>query len=109
MSSETQVIVIGAGPAGLSTAYYLKQAGIPFQVLERAANVGETWRNLYPSLRLNTTRWYSYLPGKKFPWHYPIFPTGQQYHQYLVDYAEEFDLTQHIQFGVTVERLSSAR
>jgi indole-3-pyruvate monooxygenase len=106
MSSKTQVIVIGAGPAGLSTAYYLKQAGIPFQVLERAATVGETWRDLYPSLRLNTTRWYSYLPGKKFPWHYPIFPTGKQYYQYLVDYADTFDLTRHIQFGVTVERLS---
>jgi cation diffusion facilitator CzcD-associated flavoprotein CzcO len=106
MSSKNQVIVIGAGPAGLATAYYLKQANIPFTVLERAANVGETWRNLYPSLRLNTTRWYSYLPGKTFPWHYPIFPTGKQYHQYLVDYAAEFDLNRHIQFGVTVERLS---
>ncbi len=106
MSSETQVIVIGAGPAGLATAYHLKQVGIPFKVLERAASVGETWRNLYPSLRLNTTRWYSYLPGKKFPAHYPVFPTGKQYHQYLVDYADEFDLNRHIEFGVTVERLS---
>lgn len=106
MDGETQVIVIGAGPAGLATAYYLKQAGIPFRVLERAASVGETWRNLYPSLRLNTTRWYSHLPGKRFPAHYPVFPTAKQYYQYLQDYAREFGLNRHIQFGVAVRRLA---
>ncbi|MEO0564541.1 MAG: NAD(P)/FAD-dependent oxidoreductase [Chloroflexota bacterium] len=106
MSSEYQVIVIGAGPAGLATAYHLQQAGIPFKVLERSETVGDTWRSLYPSLRLNTSRWYSYLPGKKFPAHYPVFPTGEQYHAYLVDYAREFDLERHIHFNVEVTRVS---
>jgi putative flavoprotein involved in K+ transport len=98
---DLSVIVIGAGPAGLASAYYLKQAGIPFRVLERSAIIGHTWDNLYPSLRLNTSRWYSYLPGKKFPWHYPVFPTGKQYHRYLVDYADEMGLTPSIDLGVS--------
>jgi thioredoxin reductase len=106
VSDSYQVIVIGAGPAGLATAYYLQQAGIPFKVLDRAEVIGHTWSNLYPSLRLNTSRWFSYLPGMKFPRHYPIFPTGKQYHRYLLDYVEAFNLQPHIHLGVEVNRVS---
>jgi cation diffusion facilitator CzcD-associated flavoprotein CzcO len=108
VSNQPQVIVIGAGPAGLASAYYLKQAGIPFQVLEKSDMIGHTWANVYPSLRLNTTRWYSYLPGKPFPVHYPIFPTAKQYHRYLVTYAHDMGLMPHIQLGVSVQRLYRA-
>ena len=32
-----QVLVVGAGPSGISSAYYLEQAGIPYRVVDRAA------------------------------------------------------------------------
>jgi len=49
---QRRVIVIGAGPAGISSAYYLREAGYTnVVVLERADEVGGTWqRNRYPGL-----------------------------------------------------------
>ena len=35
LASE-QVLVVGAGPAGISSAYYLEQAGISYRALDRA-------------------------------------------------------------------------
>jgi len=94
------VLLIGAGPAGIVQAYFLKRAAIPFRWVDRGAVLAETWASLYPSLRLNTTRFFSHMPQKRFPLHYGIFPTGAQYHAYLVEYAREQGLTPEL--GVTV-------
>ena len=96
------VLVIGAGPAGLASAYYLEQAGISYRVIDQAEVIGSTWNSLYPSLRLNTTRFYSHLPGQRFPLRTGIFPTGKDYHAYLTDYARRHAFNIHL--GVTVHR-----
>lgn len=101
---SVDVLVIGAGPAGIASAYMLQQAGISYQVVDAAAVIASTWANQYPSLRLNTTRFYSHLPGRKFPWHYGIFPSAGQYHQYLVGFVQVHALK--IQLGVTVKRVT---
>ena len=94
------VLVIGAGPAGIACAYYLEQAGLAYKVVDKAEVIASTWDSLYPSLRLNTTRFFSHLPDKKFPLHYGFFPTGKQYHQYLEDYVKVHQFNIHL--GVTV-------
>ena len=38
-----KVVVIGAGMSGLNAAKRLKEAGIPFVVLEKGAQLGGTW------------------------------------------------------------------
>lgn len=101
-----QVLVIGAGPAGIVQAYFLKNAGIPYRVIDQSDVIASTWANLYPSLRLNTTRYFSHMPGKPFPWHYGVFPTAKQYHRYLVDFVREHQL--NIELGVQVDRLTPA-
>lgn len=102
--ADVDVLVIGAGPAGIASAYALEQAAISYQVVDRAEIIGSTWHSLYPSLKLNTTRFYSHLPGKRFPLPYGIFPGGQQYHQYLLDYVQEHNF--NIQLGVEVYRVA---
>ncbi|MBC8100096.1 MAG: NAD(P)-binding domain-containing protein, partial [Armatimonadetes bacterium] len=82
-----EVLVIGAGPAGIASAYALQQAGIAYRVVDSATVIASTWDSLYPSLRLNTTRFLSHMPGAKFPLSYGIFPTGKQYHAYLADFV----------------------
>lgn len=98
------VLVIGAGPAGIACAYYLQQAGIDYEVVDRADVIAATWANLYPSLRLNTTRFYSHMPGEKFPLRYGLFPTGRQYHEYVVKFARKHNL--RISLGVEVDRVA---
>lgn len=57
------VAVIGAGPAGLAAAALLRRAGVRAIVLDRDERIGASWADRYDSLRLNTVRWMSDLPG----------------------------------------------
>lgn len=104
--TDEQVIVIGAGPAGLASAYYLKKAGIAFKVLDRAHEIAHTWNSLYPSLHLNTSKWFSHMPDTPMPRHYPIFPTAKQYHAHVRDFVERHELMPYIHLGVDVQRVS---
>ena len=57
-------VVVGAGPGGLSAGYGLKRAGVRAKLLERGDKVGMTWRTYYDTLRLNSPRVLSSLPGR---------------------------------------------
>ena len=63
MAVVENAIVIGAGPAGLAAAAMLQARGIGALVVERAPDVGSTWRAHYARLRLHTERRLSSLPG----------------------------------------------
>lgn len=102
--SNLPVLVIGAGPAGVVTGYFLQRAGIPYEIVDRAPVVASTWASLYPSLRLNTTRYFSHMPGRKFPLRWGTFPTGFQYHTYVENFAREHHLK--ISLGVEVQSLA---
>ncbi len=102
--TRANVLIIGAGPAGIASAYALRQAGISYRLIDRAGEVASTWNSLYPSLRLNTTRFFSHMTGKKFPLWYGLYPTGKQYHRYLVEYAREQGIQP--EFGVQVNRVA---
>ncbi|MBA3422690.1 MAG: NAD(P)/FAD-dependent oxidoreductase [Thermoleophilaceae bacterium] len=90
MVGVADAFVIGAGPAGLAAAAMLGRAGLRAVVLERAAWVGQRWRERCDGLRLNSVRWMSGLPG------YPIERTlgrwvgREDYVAYLERYAERF-------------------
>ena len=100
------VLIIGAGPAGLNAAYALEQAGIEYRLIERTRQLAPTWNSLYPSLRLNTSRFFSELPGRRFPLHWGIHPTAEQYYRYLVDWVGEQQLP--IEHGIEVYRVAPA-
>jgi len=86
------VVVVGAGPAGLATSYELKRHGIGHAVLERGSEVGTTWATLYDSLVLHTGRHMSQLPGMRIPRSVPLFPPREAFLRYLRDYARQFEL-----------------
>jgi cation diffusion facilitator CzcD-associated flavoprotein CzcO len=103
--SEHQVIVVGAGPAGVSAALALKDRGIKPLVLEQADQVASSWRGRYDRLRLNTCRPLSRLPGRPYPKGTPMFPTRDQVVQYLERHAQEEGID--LQFGTSVERIDN--
>jgi indole-3-pyruvate monooxygenase len=81
------VAIIGAGAAGLATARELRRRDVACRVLERGKSVGQTWHDLYDSLRLHTGRHLSALPGLRMPRGTPLFPTRLDYYEYLRGYA----------------------
>ena len=50
---KTGIVVIGAGQAGLSSAYHLKKRGVEpnrgFVVLDQSANAGGAWQHRWPA------------------------------------------------------------
>ena len=66
MPEHTDVIVIGAGQAGLAMSHCLTASGIDHLVLDRGA-IAERWRNeRWASLRLLTPNWMTRLPGHRY-------------------------------------------
>jgi cation diffusion facilitator CzcD-associated flavoprotein CzcO len=90
--SNGGAIVIGAGPAGLAAAAALRSRGVPVVVVDQADAIGSSWRGRYDRLRLNTSRWFSRLPGGRFARGTGIFPTRDEVVAYLESYAERHQL-----------------
>src|SRR5215207_7825329 len=67
---KTDIVVIGAGQAGLSSAYHLKRRGLApnrgFVVLDQSPNAGGAWQFRWPSLTLSTVNRIHDLPGMPF-------------------------------------------
>ena len=97
------VLVIGAGQAGLSVGYHLKQKRIEHAILESAPRIGDVWRNRWDSLRLFTPAKFDGLDGYRFPGDKDRFPTKDQMADYLESYAGKFKLPVHL--NARVERL----
>jgi putative flavoprotein involved in K+ transport len=86
------VIVIGAGQAGLAAGYYLQQAGLTFLILEAGDEPVGSWPHFYDSLSLNSSAQYSSLPGLPFPGPPERYPSRDDVVAYLRRYAAHFDL-----------------
>lgn len=70
VKADLDIVVIGAGQAGLSGAYFLRKAGLvageDFAVLDSAPAAGGAWQFRWPSLTLMTVNGISDLPGMRF-------------------------------------------
>jgi putative flavoprotein involved in K+ transport len=86
------VVVVGAGQAGLAIGYFLARQGRRFVILEAADSIGAAWRTRWDSLVLFTPRRYDSLPGRAFPGDPDGYPTRDEVIAYLEAYAAEFEL-----------------
>jgi cation diffusion facilitator CzcD-associated flavoprotein CzcO len=98
---ESDVVIVGAGAAGLAAAAELRRLGVRAVILERADGVAASWRSRYDRLRLNTCRWTSALPGSRYPRGTAMFPSREEIVGYLEQYARQNDLD--VRFGAMVE------
>lgn len=99
-----EVTIIGAGPAGLSAAFELTRAGVTPLVLERTPAVGDVWRNHYDGLCLNSGRYYSALPGSKFPLSAGGWPSRDAVVTLLESMPERGGFS--VQTGIEIEKVS---
>ena len=100
------VIIVGAGPAGLGAAARLRGAGFDPVVIERADTIGSAWRSRYDSFRLHTIRWLSGLPGMAIPASCGSWVIRDDFIAYLESYAARFGVVP--QLGVELHGLTAA-
>ena len=89
MSRErTEVVVVGAGQAGVAMSEHLGEHGVPHVVLERH-RIAERWRSeRWDSLVANGPAWHDRFPGMEFAGIGPDeFATKDQVADYFADYA----------------------
>jgi cation diffusion facilitator CzcD-associated flavoprotein CzcO len=98
-----QVAIIGAGPAGISAALSLHDRGLRPLLIDRADDVGASWRRRYDRLKLNTGRPFSHLPGRPYPKGTPMFPTRDQVVAHLERHAHQDGI--ELRLNTTVDRL----
>lgn len=91
--SILEVIIVGAGHAGLSASYYLKHLGLEHVVFERG-KIGESWRSQrWDSFTMNTSNRLNVLPGFIYKGKKPeAFSSATDFVRSLEDYVSSFQL-----------------
>ncbi len=90
---EARVVIVGGGPSGLSTAGALKVAGVQsVVVLDRDDRIGGSWLRRYERLHLHTVSRLSGLAHYPMQKHCPQYVSKDQYAEYLLSYANQFNL-----------------
>ena len=102
---ETQVVVVGAGQAGIAMSEHLTAAGVPHVVLERD-RIAERWRTeRWDSLVANGPAWHDRFPNLEFTDYDPdAFVPKDDVAAYFVAYAEKFKMP--IRTGVEVKSVT---
>ena len=106
--SRYEVIVVGAGVAGIYQIKRLADLGVDALVLDAAPDLGGTWYwNRYPGARFDSESYtYGYSFSKELldEWHWKERFSGQPENlRYLNYVAEKFDLRKYMQFNCKVE------
>jgi cation diffusion facilitator CzcD-associated flavoprotein CzcO len=103
MTDRLEVLVVGAGQAGLAVSRELSEAGVAHTVLEKG-QVGQTWRGRWESFCLVTPNWSMQLPGQPYDGDDPdSFDPRDEIVQFLERYAAAFEVP--VREGVEVKSL----
>ncbi|MFF8845424.1 NAD(P)-binding domain-containing protein [Streptomyces sp. NPDC015127] len=102
------VVVVGAGQAGLSAAYHLRRAGLvpdrDFVVLDHAPRPGGAWQFRWPSLTYGKVHGMHALPGMELTGADDDRPSSEVIGAYFAAYEERFGLRVHRPVQVSTVR-----
>ena len=106
---DVDVVVIGAGIAGLYLAFRLSRAGHRLRVFEAADDIGGTWYwNRYPGARVDVPSvdyMYSFDPDWQRDWQWSEkYATQPEILRYLNHVADKHDLRRHITFSTRIQQ-----
>jgi 4-hydroxyacetophenone monooxygenase len=103
---DFSVIVVGAGMSGICAGVKLKDAGIPFTILEKNDAVGGTWyENTYPDCGVDTpNHFYSYSFERNPSWS-GYFSKRDELYQYFEHCTDRFGIRDRIRFQTEVQAM----
>tara|TARA_B100002052_G_scaffold34964_1_gene26975 strand:- start:86 stop:1879 length:1794 start_codon:yes stop_codon:yes gene_type:complete len=99
-NKQPDVLVVGAGQAGLSIAARLKQLKVDTLIVDKNERIGDNWRNRYHSLTLHNQTHVNHLPYMPFPETWPTYIPKDKLAGWFEYYAESMELNvwQNTQF-----------
>ena len=102
---HTRALIIGTGFSGLGMAIALQKQGVDFLILEKAGDVGGTWRdNSYPGCACDVpSHLYSFSFEPKATWS-KLFSPQPEIWDYLKGVTEKYGLRRYIRFDSLVDR-----
>ncbi|KAH8892272.1 FAD/NAD(P)-binding domain-containing protein [Thozetella sp. PMI_491] len=89
---EPDVLIIGAGQAGLTAHARLKMLNVPTLIIDANAAVGDSWRKRYRQLVLHDPVWYDHMPYMPFPESWPVFTPKDKVAEWFDIYAKVLEL-----------------
>lgn len=89
---DPDVLIIGAGQAGLSAAARLKALDVDALIIDRNQELGDNWRKRYHSLALHNEVYGNDLPYMPFPASFPKFVPKDKLADWFKSYATSLDL-----------------
>jgi cyclohexanone monooxygenase len=107
MAGQTDVLVVGAGFAGMYALHRFRTLGLSVKVLEAGSDVGGTWYwNRYPGARCDVPSLeysYGFSPELEQEWDWPeVFSAQTDILRYANYVADKFDLRRDMQFATRV-------
>ncbi|MBT8447797.1 MAG: NAD(P)/FAD-dependent oxidoreductase, partial [Gammaproteobacteria bacterium] len=102
--ADFRVLIIGAGMSGLCAAIKLKDAGIPFEIIEKNPRVGGTWyENIYPEVGCDVPNHFYSFSFRPNPDWSAYFSKGAEIEAYFEACAREYGIVDHIRFESSVK------
>ena len=106
---EFDVVIIGAGAAGLYALHRIRGLGLSAKVYEKGDGVGGTWYwNRYPGARCDVESWdycYTFSEELEQEWEWTErFPSQAELERYFNHVADRFDLRRDIEFDTRVDQ-----
>lgn len=106
--TSIDVLVIGAGQAGLAMGFHLRKTSFRFLLVDGGVRVGDSWRRRYDSLTLFTPRAMSALPGLSLQGDPQGYASRDEFADYLETYADHFGFPLEMNMGIKrLERVNS--
>ncbi len=109
--TRRDVVVVGAGTAGLAAARYLRSEGFAVTVLEAHDDLGGQWNRdnprsgVWPQMRTNTAAFLTRLSDVPYPTGTAVFPRNDEVLAMLRRYADRHDLHRSLRLGAAVEHV----
>src|SRR4029453_7707071 len=107
MSDQPDVLIVGAGFAGMYAVHRFREIGLSVKAVEAGSDVGGTWYwNRYPGARCDVPSMeysYGFSPELEQEWEWTeVFPLREELEAYFNHVADRFDLRRDIQLGTRV-------